>query len=235
MVRMTTVGSQNDTNSKNGSTDGGRGVVGDGSGGGSGGGNIYDYPVHKNAALVITWVELVFMLILNGVVIAGLLCRRRRNRLSFFVLHLAFTDFGLGLLYLLPDAITRTTEQWYAGETVCIMYQYISHVMPYVSSFMLVVAVVIFVCGVMFVPAIIICVCYSLIVYTIWIRLKRGMHIAPKRTRNSADLDQMHNKGRTGLMSRAKVKSIIMTFVVVIVYSFYNNIINKSMNLKSQR
>lgn len=290
---MTTPGLQNGTNGS------------DTSGSEEDSSSIYAYPGYQKAAFVITWVELVLMLILNGIVIIGLLCRPRQNRLSFFVLHLAFTDFGMGLFYLLPDAILRTIHYWHAGITACSMYQYISHVMPYVSSFMLVVisldrlyviiqplrssrrgktyrytlvgvawfialllaipqpinafiytpnnnnsailcdlyyetpemaeaAVVIFVCGVMFVPAIIISICYSLIVYTIWVRMNKGIHIAPAKVRNSkhalgtfiqpkqkirsGDSDQLENRSRSDIMTRAKIKSIIMTFVVVIVF-----------------
>ncbi|KAJ8310892.1 hypothetical protein KUTeg_012757 [Tegillarca granosa] len=80
------------------------------------------------------------------------------------------------------------------------------------------VAIVIFVCGAMFVPAIIICVCYTFIAYFIWMRLKSGMQIAPKKTRNSTDLDQLDDQSGSDIMSRRKIKNIIMIFVVVIVF-----------------
>ncbi|KAJ8320159.1 hypothetical protein KUTeg_001746 [Tegillarca granosa] len=101
--------------------------------------DISKYNNFETAAFIITWVETVLILLFNGLLIIGILRKPERNRLTFFVLQLSISDFGIGLMYLLPDAIQRTSVGWIAGLNMCRFYQYMSHVMAYVSSYMLVV------------------------------------------------------------------------------------------------
>ncbi|XP_033728736.1 cardioacceleratory peptide receptor-like isoform X2 [Pecten maximus] len=59
--------------------------------------------------------------------------------MSFFVLHLAISDFSMAIFYVLPFFISRLVGQWYAGYIPCKIYMYLNQLAMYSSTYMLVV------------------------------------------------------------------------------------------------
>ncbi|XP_060069374.1 cardioacceleratory peptide receptor-like isoform X2 [Ylistrum balloti] len=84
-------------------------------------------------------IELVLSLLFNGTVIMLILRKGKRNKMSFFVLHLAISDFSMAIFYILPFFITRVAGQWYAGHVPCKIYMYLNQLAMYSSTYMLVV------------------------------------------------------------------------------------------------
>jgi neuropeptide S receptor len=70
-----------------------------------------------------------------------------------------------------------------------------------------------------FIPAIIITLCYAIIVKTIW---AKGSYKMPKDRKNRKNSDEGDRNSRRassrGIIPRAKVKTVKMTFVIVIVF-----------------
>lgn len=81
------------------------------------------------------------------------------------------------------------------------------------------------------IPAFIISACYAIIVKTIW---EKGTYMAPRNNlRNGANRDNDGDDDRgsrrassRGIIPRAKVKTVKMTFVIVIVCKFRINLIS---------
>ena len=68
-----------------------------------------------------------------------------------------------------------------------------------------------------FIPALIITFCYAIITKTIW---AKGTYMGPKDRRNRASSgdDGSRRASSRGIIPRAKVKTVKMTFVIVIVF-----------------
>ncbi|OWF52040.1 Cardioacceleratory peptide receptor [Mizuhopecten yessoensis] len=104
-----------------------------------------DTSLHSDCAWVlpiqqaILGVELILTLILNGTVILLIIRKGKRNKMSFFVLNLAISDFSMAIFYILPFFITRLVGHWYAGYGPCKMYMYLNQLAMYSSTYMLVV------------------------------------------------------------------------------------------------
>ncbi|XP_069108041.1 neuropeptide S receptor-like [Argopecten irradians] len=99
------------------------------------GGCAWTLPIQQ----VILGVELVLSVMLNGTVIFLILRNGKRNKMSFFVFHLAMSDFSMAIFFILPFFITRLVGQWYAGYVPCKMYMYLNQLALYSSTYMLVV------------------------------------------------------------------------------------------------
>ncbi|OWF42848.1 cardioacceleratory peptide receptor-like [Mizuhopecten yessoensis] len=100
------------------------------------------YSDHKliwNIATAIICVEFVCAFILNAIVIGLLKRNKKRNRMSFFVLHLAISDFLMAVFYIFPVVIDRLLDVWLAGLFMCKLIKYLSLVVCFASTYMLVV------------------------------------------------------------------------------------------------
>ncbi|XP_069108106.1 cardioacceleratory peptide receptor-like isoform X2 [Argopecten irradians] len=99
------------------------------------GGCAWAVPIQQ----AILGVELVLSLLFNGAVLLLIIRKGKRNKMSFFVFHLALSDFSMAILFILPFFITRLVGQWYAGYVPCKMYMYLNQLAMYSSTYMLVV------------------------------------------------------------------------------------------------
>ncbi|XP_033728995.1 cardioacceleratory peptide receptor-like [Pecten maximus] len=100
------------------------------------------YSDHKliwNIATAIICVEFVCAFVLNAIVIGLLKRNKKRNRMSFFVLHLAISDFLMAVFYIFPVVIDRLLDVWLAGLFMCKLIKYLSLVVCFASTYMLVV------------------------------------------------------------------------------------------------
>ncbi|XP_060075761.1 cardioacceleratory peptide receptor-like [Ylistrum balloti] len=100
------------------------------------------YTDHKllwNIATGIICAEFVFAFALNAIVIGLLLRNKKRNRMSFFVLHLAISDFLMAVFYIFPAVIDRLLDAWLAGLFMCKLIKYLNLVVCFASTYMLVV------------------------------------------------------------------------------------------------
>ncbi|XP_033728832.1 cardioacceleratory peptide receptor-like [Pecten maximus] len=100
------------------------------------------YSDHKllwNIATGIVCVEFVLAFVLNAIVIGLLMRNKKRNRMSFFVLHLAISDFLMAVFYIFPAVIDRLLDAWLAGLVMCKLIKYLSLVVCFASTYMLVV------------------------------------------------------------------------------------------------
>ncbi|XP_060072168.1 cardioacceleratory peptide receptor-like [Ylistrum balloti] len=100
------------------------------------------YSDHKliwNIATAIICAEFVCAFVLNVIVIGLLKRNKKRNRMSFFVLHLAISDFLMAVFYIFPVVIDRLLDVWLAGLFMCKIIKYLSLVVCFASTYMLVV------------------------------------------------------------------------------------------------
>ncbi|OWF42095.1 Vasopressin V1b receptor [Mizuhopecten yessoensis] len=100
------------------------------------------YTDHKllwNIATGIICVEFVLAFVFNAIVIGLMMRNKKRNRMSFFVLHLAISDFLMAVFYIFPVVIDRLMDAWLAGLFMCKLIKYLSLVVCFASTYMLVV------------------------------------------------------------------------------------------------
>jgi neuropeptide S receptor len=116
--------------------------------------------------------------------------------------------FSIPQFFLFEEALIQNTKQCWIDLGEQINWQI------YMST----VSTLVF-----FIPAIIITMCYAIIVKTIW---SKGTYKMPKRdkrtkARRNSDEEDHENSRRAssrGIIPRAKVKTVKMTFVIVIVF-----------------
>lgn len=127
---------------------------------------------------------------------------KRAKLLVFFAWSLSFL-FSIPLFFLYEETVIQ-------GVTQC----WIELGEPWRwQLYMTLVSTVLF-----FLPAVIITLCYAIIVKTIW---AKGTYKVPKdrkSRRGSPDEDGSRRASSRGIIPRAKVKTVKMTFVIVIVF-----------------
>ncbi|KOB75018.1 Neuropeptide receptor A26, partial [Operophtera brumata] len=106
----------------------------------------------------------------------------------------------VGLVNVFPDNIQKITIAWLAGEFMCKTVKFLQIWMSLVSAMIFVI------------PALAIAACYCVIVLTIWTKSK-----AVVMSHIESDPDSRRASSR-GLIPRAKIKSVKMTFVIVFVF-----------------
>jgi len=258
-------------------------------------------PYYYRTEQLVTLYTLLFVIIMgNVVVILSLGCiRRRKSRMNFFILHLAFADLSVGLFSVVPDIAWKFAVSWEAGLLACKLIKFCQLVVTYGSTYVLValsvdrydaithpmrfnrsynrakwlvlsawLTSIVFSVPILFffdlhetkdygtqcwidfteawqwqvymslvslsifiVPAVIIAVCYTTITVTIW---RRGRIMQPplvtyailprvplteaRRQRIALDDAENRRTSSRGLIPKAKVKTIKMTFVIIFVF-----------------
>ncbi|KYM96443.1 Cardioacceleratory peptide receptor, partial [Cyphomyrmex costatus] len=87
----------------------------------------------------VLWLLFAVIVAGNTAVLAGLLLgKRRKSRMNFFIMQLAFADLLVGLISVLTDIIWRTTVAWYAGNIACKLIRFMQAVVTYSSTYVLV-------------------------------------------------------------------------------------------------
>ncbi|XP_011056707.1 PREDICTED: cardioacceleratory peptide receptor-like isoform X2 [Acromyrmex echinatior] len=98
--------------------------------------SFYFYETEQFAVL---WLLFAVIVAGNTAVLAGLLLgKRRKSRMNFFIMQLAFVDLLVGLISVLTDIIWRTTVAWYAGNIACKLIRFMQAVVTYSSTYVLV-------------------------------------------------------------------------------------------------
>ncbi|KAL0099028.1 hypothetical protein PUN28_020225 [Cardiocondyla obscurior] len=98
--------------------------------------SFYFYETEQFAVL---WLLFAVIVAGNTAVLAGLLLgKRRKSRMNFFIMQLAFADLLVGLISVLTDIIWRTTVAWYAGNIACKLIRFMQAVVTYSSTYVLV-------------------------------------------------------------------------------------------------
>lgn len=98
--------------------------------------SFYFYETEQFAVL---WLLFAVIVAGNTAVLAGLLFgKRRKSRMNFFIMQLAFADLLVGLISVLTDIIWRTTIAWYAGNIACKLIRFMQAVVTYSSTYVLV-------------------------------------------------------------------------------------------------
>ncbi|XP_077266200.1 crustacean cardioactive peptide receptor isoform X2 [Temnothorax americanus] len=98
--------------------------------------SFYFYETEQFAVL---WLLFAVIVAGNTAVLAGLLLgKRRKSRMNFFIMQLAFSDLLVGLISVLTDIIWRTTVAWYAGNIACKLIRFMQAVVTYSSTYVLV-------------------------------------------------------------------------------------------------
>ncbi|KAL0274149.1 UNVERIFIED_CONTAM: hypothetical protein PYX00_006642 [Menopon gallinae] len=64
--------------------------------------------------------------------------KRRKSRMNFFIMQLAFADLSVGLISVLTDIIWRMTVTWKAGNIACKVIRFLQVVVTYSSTYVLV-------------------------------------------------------------------------------------------------
>ncbi|XP_012541117.1 cardioacceleratory peptide receptor isoform X2 [Monomorium pharaonis] len=235
--------------------------------------SFYFYETEQFAVL---WLLFAVIVAGNTAVLAGLLLgKRRKSRMNFFIMQLAFADLLVGLISVLTDIIWKTSIVWYAGNIACKLIRFMQAVVTYSSTYVLVALSIdrydaitrpmnfsgswwrarvlvitawalsaLFSMPIIFLyeerrvqgtmqcwidlsptqwkiymslvsfslfiaPTMIIAGCYTVIVVTIW---SQGSALRQGPTRDT------RRASSRGLIPRAKIKTVKMTFVIVFVF-----------------
>lgn len=98
--------------------------------------SFYFYETEQFAVL---WLQFAVIVAGNTAVLAGLLLgKRRKSRMNFFIMQLAFADLLVGLISVLTDIIWKTSVVWYAGNIACKLIRFMQAVVTYSSTYVLV-------------------------------------------------------------------------------------------------
>ncbi|CAH1391381.1 unnamed protein product [Nezara viridula] len=73
-----------------------------------------------------------------SVLLALLLSKRRKSRMNFFIMHLAFADLSVGIISVSTDIIWRITVAWKAGNVMCKSVRFMQAMVTYSSTYVLV-------------------------------------------------------------------------------------------------
>jgi neuropeptide S receptor len=126
----------------------------------------------------------------------------RRAKLLVFFAWLLSAIFSIPLFMLYEETVIQGVTQCWIELGEPFRWQ----------LYMTLVSTVLF-----FIPAIIITLCYAIIVKTIW---AKGSYKMPKDRKNRKNSDEGNSRRASsrGIIPRAKVKTVKMTFVIVIVF-----------------
>uniref|UniRef100_A0A8C4Q3H8 Neuropeptide S receptor 1 n=1 Tax=Eptatretus burgeri TaxID=7764 RepID=A0A8C4Q3H8_EPTBU len=97
------------------------------------------YSVYPMEQLITLWV--LFVCVIGGnvlVLLATCSARRRKPRMTFFVINLAVADILTGLVNILSNIIWRFTGEFLASDLVCRLVKYFQVVLLYASTYVLV-------------------------------------------------------------------------------------------------
>jgi len=87
----------------------------------------------------VLWILFLSIVLGNGAVLIALSFNKaRKNRMNFFIMHLALADLLVGLVSVMIDMIWRTTVTWSAGPIACKVVKYLQVVVTYSSTYVLV-------------------------------------------------------------------------------------------------
>ncbi|XP_025107553.1 cardioacceleratory peptide receptor-like isoform X1 [Pomacea canaliculata] len=100
--------------------------------------SMYDF--YKVPQLVLVSTLLVFIVVGNCCVLAAIQLsdNGRKTRMNFFITHLAIADLLVGVICVLTDLLSKITVEWYAGNVMCKIIQYLQAAVTYVSTYVLV-------------------------------------------------------------------------------------------------
>ncbi|XP_046546267.1 cardioacceleratory peptide receptor-like [Haliotis rubra] len=98
------------------------------------------YEFYTAPQLVLVSMLLAFIVIGNLCVLAAIQLSKtgRKTRMNFFIMHLAIADLLVGLMCVMTDLLSKITIEWYAGNFMCKVIQYLQAVVTYASSYVLV-------------------------------------------------------------------------------------------------
>ncbi|CAM1313527.1 NPSR1 (predicted) [Pycnogonum litorale] len=74
----------------------------------------------------------------SAVLLALALSKRRRSRMTFFIMHLAIADLSVGLISVLVDVIWKTTIRFDGGTVVCKLVKFFQVLVTFSSTYVLV-------------------------------------------------------------------------------------------------
>ncbi|XP_073486581.1 neuropeptide S receptor isoform X1 [Aquarana catesbeiana] len=99
------------------------------------------YTSFKTEQLITLWI-LFFIIIIGNSVVLYLTTkervRKRKSRMTFFVIQLAITDGLTGIISIMTDIIWRYTGNFMAPDIVCRVVRYLQVVLLYASTYVLV-------------------------------------------------------------------------------------------------
>ncbi|XP_072268324.1 neuropeptide S receptor [Pyxicephalus adspersus] len=99
------------------------------------------YTSFKTEQLITLWILFVIIIIGNSVVLYLTWkdrVRKRKSRMTFFVIQLAITDGLTGIISIMTDIIWRYTGDFLAPDIVCRVVRYLQVVLLYASTYVLV-------------------------------------------------------------------------------------------------
>nr|XP_048302326.1 neuropeptide S receptor isoform X2 [Myodes glareolus] len=175
------------------------------------------YSSFKTEQLITLWVLFVFTIVGNAVVLFSTWRRKRKSRMTFFVTQLAITEkqakvligiaWGLAFLFSVPTLFIFGKRTLPNGEVQCwARWPDDSYWTPYMT----IVAFLVY-----FIPLTIISVIYGLVIRTIWIKSKAHETVIS----NCLD-GKLCSSYNRGLISRAKIKAIKYSIVIILAFIF---------------
>uniref|UniRef100_A0A8D2JFA1 Neuropeptide S receptor 1 n=1 Tax=Varanus komodoensis TaxID=61221 RepID=A0A8D2JFA1_VARKO len=174
------------------------------------------YSSFKTEQLVTLWILFVVTIAGNSIVLLSTWKRKQKSRMAFFVTQLAITErqakilivvaWGLSFLFSIPTLIIFGKRKLSNGEVQCwAAWPDDSYWIPYMTT----VAFLVY-----FIPLIIISVIYFIVIRTIWTKSKAHAVIIS----NCADGKFCASYAHRGLISKAKIKAI--KYSVVVIFAF---------------
>ncbi|XP_037747478.1 neuropeptide S receptor [Chelonia mydas] len=170
----------------------------------------------KTEQLVTLWILFIVTVAGNSIVLLSTWKRKRKSRMTFFVTQLAITErqakilsmvaWSLSFLFSIPTLIIFEKRQLSNGEVQCwAVWPDDSYWIPYMT----VVAFLVY-----FIPLIIISVIYFIVIRTIWMKSKPHAVIVS----NCIDGKFCASYTHRGLISKAKVKAIQYSIVIILAF-----------------
>ncbi|KAL4120949.1 hypothetical protein QTP88_013546 [Uroleucon formosanum] len=100
---------------------------------------INSFFFYETIQFTVLWILFLSIVLGNGAVLVALSFNKaRKNRMNFFIMHLALADLLVGLVSVMIDMIWRTTVTWSAGPIACKVVKYLQVVVTYSSTYVLV-------------------------------------------------------------------------------------------------
>ncbi|CAI9742236.1 cardioacceleratory peptide receptor-like [Octopus vulgaris] len=95
---------------------------------------------YKVEQLTFLWLLFASIVFGNITVLAAIYFTKtnRRNRMNFFIMHLALADLMSGLISVLMDAIWKLIIHWYAGNVMCKVARFLQATVTFGSTYVLV-------------------------------------------------------------------------------------------------
>ncbi|XP_067418603.1 neuropeptide S receptor isoform X2 [Emydura macquarii macquarii] len=174
------------------------------------------YYSFKTEQLVTLWILFIVTIAGNSIVLLSTWKRKRKSRMTFFVTQLAITErqakvliivaWSLSFLFSIPTLIIFGKRQLSNGEVQCwALWPDDSYWIPYMT----VVAFLVY-----FIPLIIISVIYFIVIRTIWMKSNAHTMIVS----NCSDGKFCASYTHRGLISKAKVKAIKYSIVIILAF-----------------